>query len=187
MYEKKTVNTDNLDGVSFRANEKSVRVGAINIIDKKECWLCGKAEITFLAAQMTDCTQNQLLWGNNFCSVSNAELNTWITVQASNGLAYMADAFNSGPSPLTSGEYIAFMFYEKDGQNSGNEKSFKPGSCTSPTIYYYSNDTPYGGSGTSTAHNYSNFTNNTAWTDYVPTPNFDFAEGKFRLVSEKVN
>jgi hypothetical protein len=172
-------------GVESREVRKIVKVDSVMISDKKECWLCGKAEVSFVALHANNCTlQGQAFAGYDFISIGNNDLNTWKKIAYSNGLSYMAlDPEN----PLLSSECLGFVLYEKDHSKKKWENTWTFSTCASGgsvDLYYYSKQTPYGGSGIS-KYCYADFTNNTSWTQ-LPVF-FSWTSAGLRLEAMKLN
>lgn len=167
-----------------RMDEKWVKVKEVYISDKKECWLCGDGEISFAAIKATSCSQSNpsVFYGRDFIAIKNNDLFSWQSTGS--GLSYMT----SSSDPLTPSEGIGFIFYEKDANKSKWNRNWTMPSCQSGggmTAYYYSKQTPYGG--TWFTMNYSEFTNSSSWTDYPYNSNWNWIGNQIRIEGRKIN
>jgi hypothetical protein len=147
-YIRETPRDLNGNNAGSRMDEKLVKVKEVYITDKKECWLCGDAEVSFAALQITSCSQStqsvDVLYGRDFIAINNNQLNSWQST--SSGLSYMA----STAKPLTSAERIGFVLYEKDNKKKSWYRDWTMSGCSSGSnlkVYYYSKQTPYGTTG----------------------------------------
>jgi hypothetical protein len=172
-------------GVDFRVNDKEIKVDSVRISDKKECWLCGKAEVSFVSLHANSCAiSGNAFAGYDFISIGKNDLNKWKNISTSNGLAYMG---LSPENPFNAGECMGFVLYECDASTNNNQKSWTYWTCASGgsvTLYYYSKNTPYGGSGAA-RHCYNDFGNTSSWTQ-LPVF-FSWSDADLRLEGRKVN
>ncbi len=110
---------------------KEVFFNKIRISDKKECWLCGKAEVSFLAAQTQGCgvSFNDPEDSKPMKKVGNSDLNNWIVVSGgasivSHILAY-DPAIYPGHGFFDETEFLHYLVYEKDAGTIANTKKVK--------------------------------------------------------------
>jgi hypothetical protein len=165
-----------------RMDEKSVKVKEVYISDKKECWLCGDGEISFIAIKANSCSQSNpgVFYGRDFIAIKNNDLFSWQSTNS--GLSYMT----STSDPLTPSEGIGFIYYEKDNKKKSWNRSWTmPGCQGNLTVYYYSKQTPYGG--TWFTMDYSDFTNSSSWTDYPYNSNWNWIGNQIRIEGRKIN
>jgi hypothetical protein len=185
VVESPTVSTLNsTEGVDYREGKKEVKVDSVKIFDKKECWLCGKAEVSFVGLQAKGCDiSGGAFAGYDFISIGNSDLNKWKKIAYSNGVGYMAlDPEN----PLSPSECLGFVLYEKDHSKKKWEQKWTFSTCASGgsvDLYYYSKQTPYGGSGIG-QYCYSDFTNHTTWTQ-LPV-SFSWTDADLRLEAIRI-
>jgi hypothetical protein len=184
----KTVDDANIqdgDVVGLRVNDKEIKVDSVRISDKKECWLCGKAEVSFVSLQATGCAiAGNAFLGQDFISIGKSDLDKWKNISTSNGHAYMA---LSPENPLNDGECMGFLLYECDNDTNNNEKTWTYWTCASGgsvTLTYFSKNSPYGGSGIG-RHCYASFGSTTSWTQ-LPIF-FSWNDADLRLEGRKVN
>ncbi len=157
---------------------KRVRVDEIKVNDKKECWLCGKAELSIIGLQVESCDSGEPpLFGRDFYKLKTNELDEWIDI--SNDLSAIALQEN----PLEFGEFVGFIFYERDRNSSNNERDWTIGNCEGSqitTVYYYSRQTPYGSTGIG-VYGYGAFQDSEEWIQFPV--NFEWLGTELRLES----
>lgn len=126
---------------SSREPRKDVHVSAITINNKKECWLCGKADVTIVGAQVRN---NCIMVGGfggfeQFKKVGNKDLGTEITILSSNGQSFLA---LDPEKPLKSGQRLGFYLFEKD--NNGNKVREAVSGCPDIKVSFKSKSDVFG-------------------------------------------
>jgi hypothetical protein len=150
IYVNETVNNggllpqviNNINASYDRGNANYIQFTDIKVSDAKESWINGKAEISWVGAQQESCVVNEPLSGVWLLKVKKKKLNEWISVKNCN-LRWLASG--SAPTPQVSGEFIEYVFFEKDPSNEDNQKQ-KTTSCGN-TLYFFSEQSAYGISG----------------------------------------
>lgn len=133
---------------------------SFKISDKKECWLCGKAEVSLRWTNInlagSGCSNNifhsRILLGK----VGNSSLNDWINSTCA--LVYIS---NGATSSLDPNEHILLIMYEYDKNKKEKEVIFNP--CYH-SYYYRSKQSHYMALGV----------NDLKYSDFVNPPNATF-------------
>ena len=135
--------SDNDQGLttSSRMPRKDAHVSAITINNKKECWLCGKADVTLVGAQVRN---NCILVGGfggfaHFKKVGNSDLGTELTIPSSNGQSFLA---LDPEKPLREGQRLGFYLFEKD--KNGNKTREAVSGCPDIKVSFKSKSDVFG-------------------------------------------
>lgn len=187
---------------------KEVFLNKIKISDKKECWLCGRADISFMAVQTNGCgfSFETIITSNCMKKVGNSDLNTWLDV------TFHPHNFTFDPLQLPGTDFfeqhqfLHYLIYEEDAKTNANKKNrtwsnqystvtlsgtqpiYGP-SCSlkqSQTYEYFSKDSPYWTTDTDfpvAYHELPFATSNTIWSNYTSIGSG--SGGQFEIISKK--
>ncbi|MGB0861442.1 MAG: hypothetical protein ACPGXZ_00915 [Saprospiraceae bacterium] len=122
------------------------RFSEVKVSDKKECWLCGDAEVSIVWAHIED--NNNCIFDSDaynlkdFAEVGKDELDEW-TAPVSATASFFADENNS--PAFDDDESVVWVMYEYD-KNHGNVNATFPTFCPSVTrtLQYKSKQSYYG-------------------------------------------
>lgn len=173
---------------------KQVRVREIYITDKKECWLCGMAEISVagIYTNGTNCSvvtpAQQGINAANFKKVANRDLNSWIWV----GDRSLARLTSRSHFVRPYDESIQWVFYERDAAKKSYYRVHNGVNCSNPpqsgtSVNFYSAQTAYGTSGSVPIH-YDYIPGTTSFTAIATSfinSSGDFTGGKIRFDGAK--
>lgn len=134
----------NNSDISFRTvYDNTVRISKIKITDKKECWLCGKAEVSIIMPAVTynTCTVNMVAYSNCFKKVGKDDVNDILSVSQ---VLYPSQDYGTNYRRLRENEDVGWILFEKDASKKSYKKESSIPSCSANKYTYYSKQTAYG-------------------------------------------
>ncbi len=118
---------------NFRAGENyALNINEVEILDRKECWICGGAEVSIVGMSEMLCSSFRRFDIKDFIRVQRWELGRRLSVNQ--------QIFSAG-SGVKVDNTIAWIWYEFDKAKAKDKTMIMP--CGS-TLTYKSNDDPYG-------------------------------------------
>ncbi|MGB0861444.1 MAG: hypothetical protein ACPGXZ_00925 [Saprospiraceae bacterium] len=155
------LNNRDVNNNNLRSPELYVTTSEFKVSDKKECWLCGKAEVSIRWANVDlpsvgGCSNNFFNSRVLLSKVGKSDLNDWMTSYQT-----LVNISNGVTTKLDPNEHILLIMFEYDKNKGLREQIFAP--CYH-SYYYRSEQSPYIALGV----------NELEYSDFTNPPNFTF-------------
>lgn len=137
-----------VDGIRVNkraAQDNTVRISKLKITYKKECWLCGKADIGIImpSVEYNSCNEKMIAYSNCFQKIANKDVGKILNLTQ---VMFPGSELGTNYRPLRFIEDVGWILYEKDIAIRKNRRENAIPACTKK-YNYYSNQSPYGISG----------------------------------------